>query len=63
MSDRNIKFIVSIFYLFIDVIFYSMAYRILKDNFGMDSTSFLIVMMLVLYEGIVSKIEQQEIIT
>jgi len=46
MSDKNIRIIVSILFLFIEIILYTIMYIIARDNFGINHVSFLIVMTL-----------------
>jgi hypothetical protein len=47
MSDRNIRFIGSIVFLSIEIVLYTIMYIIIRDNFGINSSSFFIVMILV----------------
>lgn len=47
MSDRNIRFIGSIVCVSIEIMFYSIVYIVIERNFGINSTSFLMIMTLV----------------
>lgn len=47
MSDNHVRIIVCSIFLFIEIAFYMIMYSIIKYNFGIDSISFLIVMILV----------------
>ena len=47
MSDRNVRFIGSIVFLSIEIVLYTIMYIIIRDNFGINSVSFFIVMILV----------------
>lgn len=47
MSDRNIRFIGSIVCVSIEIMLYSIVYIVIERNFGINSTSFLMVMTLV----------------
>ena len=47
MSDRNIRFIESIVCVSIEIMLYSIVYIVIERNFGINSTSFLMIMTLV----------------
>jgi len=46
MSDKHVRIIVSILFLFIEIILYTIMYIVTRDNFGINPVSFLIVMTL-----------------
>ena len=46
MSDKHIRIIVSILFLFIEIILYTIMYIVMRDNFEINHVSFLIVMTL-----------------
>ena len=47
MSDRNIRFIGSIVCVSIEIMLYSIVYIVIERNFGINPTSFLMIMTLV----------------
>ena len=46
MSDKHVRIIVSILFLFIEIILYTIMYIVMRDNFEINHVSFLIVMTL-----------------